>query len=160
MFGLGYAQPTVDREYERLEHNAHAASHAHIAEETPGALICNGRPHVVMMCSPADVEAFALGFSLTEVIVRLPGEIGKIDVRPPQSGHRVAIDTSRVRAQALEDRGRSLVGRTGCGLCGVTTVDDRRGTAVRGKLGCRDNRADRTGALWRAAALQPAAQSY
>ena len=38
-----------------------------VAEEVPVSLVYNGIPHVVMMASPADLEDFALGFSLEQM---------------------------------------------------------------------------------------------
>jgi formate dehydrogenase accessory protein FdhD len=77
-----------------------------------------------MMCTPADVEDFALGFTLTEEIVPDPGDIASIRVVRYSQGIEVEITIPAAASEALRNRGRSLVGRTGCGLCGVTTIDD------------------------------------
>ena len=157
MFGLGYARPTVDRDYERLEGDAFAAGHAQIAEETPVALVYNGWPHVVMMCTPADIEDFALGFTLTEEIVRDSDEVGKIEAVRYSQGIEVAVEIPHDRAEALAGRGRALVGRTGCGLCGVTTIKEMLRLestvpALSAPIAPE--------ALWRAAQELPAQQRY
>lgn len=105
---------------------------ATVAEETPVALVYNGRPHVVMMCTPADIEDFALGFTLTEQIVAHASDVKSIAAVRYSQGVEVEIAIPNDAAGALEGRGRALVGRTGCGLCGVTTIDDalRSGPAV------------------------------
>jgi formate dehydrogenase accessory protein FdhD len=131
LFGLGYAEPLVRRSFERITDGTAAVESATVAEETPVALIYNGWPHVVMMCTPADVEDFAYGFTVTEEIAAL-GEIERVQAVRSSQGIEVEVTVPAAAAEALRGRGRALVGRTGCGLCGVTTIDDalRPGTTV------------------------------
>lgn len=124
LFGLGYAHPVERRTFARVRESDRTTEEAPVAEEVPVALAYNGKPHVVMMCTPADIEDFARGFSLTEEIVANSTEIGTIKVVKYSQGIEVAIAIPDARAARLADRGRALVGRTGCGLCGVTTIDD------------------------------------
>ena len=94
-----------------------------VAEEIPIAFVYNGRPHAVMMATPADLEDFALGFSLSEAIIATPAECEKVEIVPALAGIELRITIPPVRAAAIEDRVRELTGRTGCGLCGAQTLD-------------------------------------
>jgi formate dehydrogenase accessory protein FdhD len=123
LFGLGYAQPVERRTFVRISGDTAEDASATVAEETPVALVYNGWPHVVMMCTPADVEDFAVGFTVTEEIARLD-EIERVAAVRSSQGIEVELVIPAERADALRGRGRSLVGRTGCGLCGVTTIDE------------------------------------
>ena len=51
-----------------------------LAAEVPVSLVYNGIAHTVMMCSPQDLEDFALGFSLAEGIIEKKADIYGIDV--------------------------------------------------------------------------------
>ena len=95
-----------------------------VAEEVPVALLYNGAPHVVMMCTPADLEDFARGFSVTEDIVAGAGEILGVQITelPEYGGYEIDIRVPEARAERLGDRQRNLQGRTGCGLCGAQTI--------------------------------------
>src|SRR5690348_5688047 len=121
LFGLGYAEPVREREFTRLE-GGQQEDRASVAEEVPVAFIYNGRPHVVMMATPADLEDFAAGFSLTEEIVGSVSEISRLEVVRHAQGIELQLAIPEAAANRLEARGRQLVGQTGCGLCGVETV--------------------------------------
>ncbi|WP_244316976.1 formate dehydrogenase accessory sulfurtransferase FdhD [Mixta tenebrionis] len=95
-----------------------------LADEVPVALVYNGISHVVMMSTPKDLEAFALGFSLSEGIIVAPEEIYGIDVVPGCNGIEVQIELSSRRFMALKERRRAMAGRTGCGVCGVEQLND------------------------------------
>jgi FdhD protein len=94
-----------------------------VAEEVPVAFVYNDRPHAVMMATPADLEDFALGFSLSEAIIATPAECEKVEIVPALSGTELRICVPPQRAAVLGERVRELTGRTGCGLCGAQTLE-------------------------------------
>jgi FdhD protein len=97
-----------------------------VVEERPVALVYNGISHAVMMATPADLEDFALGFSLSEGIIDHPGECYGIEVTVAKSGAAgisVEVDIAGRAFAGLKERRRAMAGRTGCGLCGVDSLD-------------------------------------
>ena len=94
-----------------------------VAEEIPVAFVYNERPHAVMMATPADLEDFALGFSLSEAIIAAPAECEKVEIVPALAGIELRITIPPPRAAVIAERVRELTGRTGCGLCGAQTLD-------------------------------------
>ena len=94
-----------------------------VVDEHAVALVYNGISHAVMMATPADLEDFALGFSLSEGIVAHAGECYGIDVSNGPGGITVDIEIASAAFMALKERRRTLAGRTGCGLCGVDSLD-------------------------------------
>jgi FdhD protein len=94
-----------------------------VAEEVAVALVYNGISHAVMMATPADLEDFARGFTLTERIVEKASEIFDIEVEEGERGIEVKLEIAASRMQSLQERRRSLAGRTGCGLCGVDSIE-------------------------------------
>ncbi|MGQ4877810.1 formate dehydrogenase accessory sulfurtransferase FdhD [Billgrantia sp. LNSP4103-1] len=94
-----------------------------IAVEMPVALVYNGISHAVMMATPADLEDFALGFSLTEGILHVAEELYGVEVREEAAGIAVHLEVASQRFMELKQRRRSLTGRTGCGLCGTESLE-------------------------------------
>lgn len=93
-----------------------------VAEEMPVALTYHGVPHVVMLATPADLEDYAVGFTLSEGLVAHPDEIRGVEATLGQESAEVRITVAWERFSALLDRRRNLTGRSGCGLCGQETV--------------------------------------
>jgi formate dehydrogenase accessory protein FdhD len=94
-----------------------------VADEVPVALVYNGITHAVMLASPLDLEDFALGFTLGERIVRHPRDVHDLEVEHTARG--IVIDM-RIAAGAmarLKGARRARTGKTGCGLCGVDSLD-------------------------------------
>ncbi|WP_423783632.1 formate dehydrogenase accessory sulfurtransferase FdhD, partial [Gibbsiella quercinecans] len=79
-----------------------AAGQDWLAEEVPVALVYNGISHVVMMCTPKDLEAFAVGFSLSEGIIASPNEIYGMDIAATCHGLEVNIELSSRRFAGLK----------------------------------------------------------
>lgn len=81
-----------------------------LAVEMPVSLVYNGISHAVMMCSPNNLEDFALGFSLTEGIIDKPEDIYGIDVVEVCNGIEVQIELSSRKFMALKEHRRNLTG--------------------------------------------------
>jgi FdhD protein len=88
-----------------------------IASEVPVALMFNSSPHAVMMASPADLEDFAVGFTLSEGLAGLD-RIKGVLAFPGEDGYTVDVALDG----AVEPRRRAMEGRSGCGLCGVEEI--------------------------------------
>ncbi|MCO7246102.1 formate dehydrogenase accessory sulfurtransferase FdhD [Halomonas sp. Mc5H-6] len=94
-----------------------------LALERPVAMVYNGISHAVMMASPADLEDFALGFSLSEGILANADECYDFDIHEAPQGLTVHLTIASQRMAELKQRRRSLTGRTGCGLCGTEALE-------------------------------------
>ena len=114
---------TVRRTARRLTAGGSQSLEEAVAEEVAVALVYNGISHAVMMATPCDLEDFARGFSLTERIVEKASEIYDIEAEPMGRGIEVRLEIAAQRLAGLQERRRSLAGRTGCGLCGVDSLD-------------------------------------
>jgi FdhD protein len=95
-----------------------------VAEEVPVALVYHDVPHVVMLATPADLEDYAVGFTLSEALVARADEIRGVTVTHGAASVDVHITVAWERFTQLLQRRRNLTGRTGCGLCGAETAAD------------------------------------
>lgn len=90
-----------------------------LAVEMPVNLVYGSVPYAVMMATPADLEDFAYGFSLTEGIVESADEIRSVRVEDGEGGLRLLVDLVPGRLREHLARKRVISGRTGCGVCGI-----------------------------------------
>ena len=94
-----------------------------VAEETAIALTYGGSTHAVMMATPADLEDFAVGFSLTEGIIERADEIESIEIVESVLGVEARMWLAAQRADRLVRRRRATIGPVGCGLCGIESLE-------------------------------------
>jgi formate dehydrogenase accessory protein FdhD len=92
-----------------------------IAEEAPVAIVYNNRNYAVMLATPADFFEFAVGFSLTERIADTVADIERVEAHLGDhcADLRIALSQGALERFDLRQQRRNLVGRAGCGLCGV-----------------------------------------
>lgn len=104
-----------------------------VGQEWPVALVFNGISHAVMMCTPRDLEAFAVGFAISEGIVERGSDIQDIEVELFTGGGsnpggelphaEVQLQVVQQAFVSLKEKRRALAGRTGCGVCGIESID-------------------------------------
>jgi len=123
---------TFTRHEEISWRDGHATlSSRFVADEVAVALSYNGSTHAVMMATPADLEDFGIGFTLTEGIVERAHEIRSIELIESELGIEVRMWLDGDRSAALAARRRSMSGPVGCGLCGIESLEQARRTPLR-----------------------------
>ena len=152
---VGYRAPSQRVPVVRLSGDTALAGESVVAEEVPVALVYNGRPHAVMMATPADLEDFAAGFSLTEDIIGSVAELERTEVVRVGYGIELQCTVPAHVADRIRSSTRRLPGRGGCGLCGKEAIADvmRAVNAVTSPLRVTP------AALWRAGASLSARQT-
>jgi FdhD protein len=115
---MGVSVPVTEyRDGEKREHDDR------VVAEVPCVLSYNSIAHATMMVSPFDLSDFAVGFSLTEGIVDQHQDIFDLTIEQSASGVELAMRISSRCFNRLRSRRRSLLGPSGCGLCGLESLE-------------------------------------
>lgn len=149
------SRESVEIDVERWRRGTLTRERDLVAEEMPVALAYHGVPHVVMLATPADLEDYAVGFTLSEGLVAHADEIRGVEVVRGEESAEVRITVAWERFSALLDRRRNLTGRSGCGLCGQETVEQAVRAVKPVGPGPRLSAAELHDAITQLAGLQP-----
>jgi FdhD protein len=97
-------------------------SHRAIPEEVPVALTYDGSSYAVMMATPSDLRDFAVGFSLAEDVIDTPDDIDSLEIIEVDGGIEARMWLKPLFSQRERARRRTVLGPTGCGLCGTESI--------------------------------------
>jgi FdhD protein len=95
-----------------------------VPEEIPIGFVYNKRPHAVMMATPADLEDFAVGFSVAEDVIEDASAILSVKVEELDKGIKLCIAADPTRMSKGRKAKRTIEGRSGCGLCGIEQLEN------------------------------------
>jgi len=111
----------------RLTPQGSASATRALPVETPVAVEYNGIGYAVMMASPADLDDFAVGFSLSEHLVATAADV--LDVESWEAdaaggqGRVLRITLAPDRLAPVIARARQRVSESSCGLCGLDSLE-------------------------------------
>jgi len=115
--------PVVRVECLARRHDMTARGSRLIPEETPIAFTYGGSTHAVMMATPSDLEDFAVGFAVTEGLIDCAEEAGTVETIVSEMGIELRLWLAGARQEAYAMRRRTMAGPTGCGLCGIESLE-------------------------------------
>jgi FdhD protein len=117
-------EPAVSVDCTIWRRQAATAGKRIVPEETAVAFSYDGGTYAVMMATPQNLEDFALGFSLTEGLVASASDMRQLEIVEHDAGVELRMWLNEPRAAALSERRRHLAGPTGCGLCGIESLEE------------------------------------
>lgn len=94
-----------------------------VADEVPLSIEYGGIAYAVMMVSPADLEDFVIGFSLSERLIECPADIEALEITEIGLGW---VARAALRSDLMEriyERARTRVSEGSCGLCGLENLE-------------------------------------
>ncbi|TDO99609.1 formate dehydrogenase accessory sulfurtransferase FdhD [Marinomonas balearica] len=100
-----------------------------IINETPVAISIDEINYAVMMITPVDIEAFIVGFLFTENIIDSFSEIKDLTISKTQipninsTGLLANVALIGRKLSQFKHQHRSRLGKTGCGICGIESLD-------------------------------------
>ncbi|MFV0643855.1 MAG: formate dehydrogenase accessory sulfurtransferase FdhD [Sphingomonadaceae bacterium] len=106
----------------RADGSLKPASRNWIVEE-PVALEFNGLSYAVMMATPEDLSDFAIGFAITEGLARSAADLSAIDIAETENGWIVRAQLGGLGIEHLQERVRTRISESSCGLCGIENLD-------------------------------------
>lgn len=112
--------------WRQKRHGLSVAEDDQLATEVPIALQYNGISHAVLLATPTFLEDLAIGFSFTEGIIRSADDIYDVVIDQDERGYVLNIEIASACLNQLKQRRRQLAGRTGCGLCGLESLNEVR----------------------------------
>lgn len=107
----------------KVKSGSASASTRVLPEETPVALVYDGSTQAVMMATPQDLHDFAVGFSLSEGQIESASDITSLDIVEQETGIELRMWMAPSAGHRLAVRRRAMLGPTGCGICGVESLE-------------------------------------
>lgn len=103
--------------------------------ETAVRIVYAPVPYAVMMASPQDLHDFAMGFSLTEGVIDRADDIRSVEISRLEEGMQINVTLASDSLTRHLGRARAMMGRTGCGICGVEDMKHLPNAPLRPKSG-------------------------
>jgi len=94
-----------------------------IAGESPLSIEYGGIAYAVMMVTPADLEDFIIGFSLSEQLIASPSDVVSMEIAELEQGWVARVTLRSELMERIVERARVRVSEGSCGLCGLENLE-------------------------------------